>query len=157
MGRSVCRLDQDTADGIAESSLVMLGDGCPVATAWSLALQLNMKLVCLAADSFVARTTHIHGVRRDSVPEAQGCPLPPPSAKLALVEIDVMKSLVLGQTFVFWRLEHQRSARLLEHHRDVARNRATSYLVSRPHGTVAKETNQVAVRQKVVEAAYIVA
>ena len=55
--------------------------------------------------------------------------LPPPGAKLALVEIDVAEGLVFGNSLVFGRLEHQRSTRLLEDHRDVARDGATSYLV----------------------------
>ena len=98
MSGGVCRLNQNTTDGIAESSRVKVGDGRPIATTWSFSLQLNIKLVCLVADSFVARTAHIHDVRRAGVPEAQGCPLPPPGAKLALVEIDVTKSLVLGKS-----------------------------------------------------------
>ena len=105
-----------------------------------------MKLASLVADSFVARTAHIHDVRRDCVPESQGCSRPPPGAKFALDEIGVTKSLVLGHTFVFWRFNHQRSTRVLEHHGDAARNRMTSYLVSRSHGDVAEEMNQVAVR-----------
>ena len=64
----------------------MLVDGRPIATDWSFSLELNMKLVSLVADSFVARTAHIHGVRKDNVPETQRCSLPPPGAKLALVE-----------------------------------------------------------------------
>ena len=94
---------EDASDGVAESFGIVLCNRCPVASTGRLALQLNVKLVAQATNAIVTRAAHVKIARADGVPKTEGRALPPSSAELALIDVDMLVGLVLGQPAVLGR------------------------------------------------------